>query len=132
MTTDFDLPKAEIQGDKKFTLNFRVDENYKVYKALLDQMSVTSVPNLGQVSLKAPDNKDLEIKVYAFNGSNSSLVDDDTGFQILYRFTYCWIMSVKGPTYGYDSSNPEKVSVDIGFFECETPDSRINAFVPKV
>ncbi len=129
MTVSEDLPVPAVSGEKSLSLNIRLDENYEVYSFLLRQQAVTSIANLGYAGTDVPDSENggFRIDVYAFDrGANSDLEatsnpDDLSGYKKLYNFEYCWVKSISGLNYTYDSPSPITLTVNIGFFAYDDP-----------
>ena len=132
MTVSVDLPKPEIQGDKKFSITFRVDENWDIYKKLIELKQRTSKPNVGFINPNVNDYaNDLTIKVFAYDSSvpstNSStgIYHDYNKFKELWVFKYCWITALTGLDFTYDSSNALKVTAEISFQDFEDPETKL-------
>lgn len=129
MTVSLDIPSASLEGSKTFSLTFRVDANYDVYKYLLKQMARTSAPNLGYASNDVPDEAGeggLTIRVYAIDKplTSSNHVDPEgDNFTLMYEFTHCWIENLAGLNYSYNSPDAETVTVTFGFWEYKNPQS---------
>lgn len=131
MTMSVDLPKPEIQGDKKLSFTFRVDENYEVYEKLVEWKRFVSISNLGYVnpSLK-PDDGLFQLNVYAYIGT-SAIGDPDTAFKKIYTFKGCWIKQINGLTFTYDSANPLTVNTEVIFQEYEDPETTLKNVVSR-
>lgn len=129
MTVSIDTPKAEIQITKKFDISFRLDDNYEIYKRLLDLQANTSKANLGYASNDIPaDNSSFSVSVYAIK---QALTTDDQVdphkykdfYQKMYEFRDCWIGSVKLDGYDYSNSNELTVTASIYFCDYDDPQS---------
>lgn len=127
MTVDVDMPKAEYTGTKEFTLKFRVDENYLVYKNLLKQKGVTSISNLGGINVNIPDSTgskgSFKTSVNAYDGKGMIGDTDESHFKELYTFDKCWVKSIRGLTFSYDNSSPITVEAIIGFQSFDDPEN---------
>ena len=132
LSVSLDVPKPEIQIDKTVTVTFRVDANYDLYKALLAQMSNTSIPNLGyaasEVSNNVTDGTGFKIEVFAYMQKTQDLADFHEmnngaidNYVKLYEFSYCWIKSIDPPKFSYSNANAQEVSVTVGFFDYKDP-----------
>jgi len=129
MTTSVDLPLSVVSGDKSLTFNFRVDSNYRLYEFLLRQQAMTSNANLGFANTDVHDssNGGFKVDVYAFDRSKSSDIEaycdpsDTEAYTKLYSFDYCWIKSISGLNFSYDNTEPESVTVNVGFFTYDDP-----------
>ena len=133
LTVSVELPKPEYTGTKEITCQFRVDENYEIYKKMSEQKAVTSVSNIGKVNVDVPDetNGGFRVDVYAYDGKGT-IGDDSSNFKPLYTFTHCWIKSLKGLSYTYGSSTPLTAEVTIAFQKFEDPEVTISSFVGTV
>lgn len=128
MTVSIDLPKASISGTKEITLNFRVDANWKVYQYLLTQQAKTMVGNLGFAANDVPDptKGGFDVNVYALDETinKSEQLDpseQEKHFTKMYTFKYCWIKSLNGLQFNYNSPTPQTVTAQIGFWDFEDP-----------
>ena len=137
MTTSVTLPSTGIDITKTFTLKFRLDANYNVYKFLKAWQSLTSNATYEYASNTVPGelssavgDQGFVINVYALPGSISSSTQEIAGpggtlqsdmSVKLYTFKYCWVKSVKGLSYSYSDSSEMEVSAEIGFFDFEDP-----------
>lgn len=129
MTTSLDWPSPVITGDKKLSLTFRLDENYKLYEFFLNQKSVTGNANLAFATNGVPDsaNGGFKITVYAFDRSLSDKIEgiaDPTAsecYRKLYSFDYCWVQNISGLDYSYNNNGALTLKVDILFFTFEDP-----------
>ena len=66
MTVSMDRPNATYEIDKSLSISFRVDENYEIYKFLLDRQAKTSKANLGYAGDYVEGNQNFfYIGVYA-------------------------------------------------------------------
>lgn len=128
MTTSSDIPSTFITGDKSFTLSYRIDANYDIYKWMLRQQANTSAGNLAFAATDVPDypGEGMTVTFYAMDEPltegqqvDPSLMSDT--FKKLWKFKYCWIGHVSQPTYTYDNSNPLQVDVKINFWDFEDP-----------
>lgn len=129
MTTSVDLPKSVVSGTKELTFKFRLDSNYRVYSFLLKQQSATGMANLGFATNGVPDSVDggFKVAVYAFDRSLSNDIEaladptEDDCYRKMYEFRHCWIKKLSGLDYSYDNSNPEVLTVTVGFFDFDDP-----------
>lgn len=125
MTMSLDLPTADISIDKSLSFSFRVDDNYNVYKYLLAQQSATMNGNIGYAINRVPDNSDTDygftIHAYAYDRTLGESIDDEANYRKIYSFRYCWIPSMSGLTYNYDSNSVEKLTVNVKFWDYDDP-----------
>ena len=96
MTVSMDKPNANYDIDKSISISFRVDDNYEVYKFLLDRQAKTSKANLGYAGdyVQGSDNY-FYIAVYAMTKPVTTEAQEDpttaansAGFKVLYRFKH--------------------------------------------
>ena len=128
MSVSVDLPKPEIQGDKKLSFTFRVDEYFQVYKALIEQKKKTSVTNFGYVNPNVHlSENNFTVKVYIYKGQKEGLNHDDE-FKPIYIFENCWIREINGLTFSYDSATPLTVKVEVSFQKFTDPETTIKTF----
>lgn len=127
MTVSLDVPKAEIELSKNISFSFRVDDNYELYKLLLKQQSITSMPNLGYAgtSIGKNDEEGFTLSVYApkeaMSSSSEEYPDTTTNYQKIYTFKHCWISKISGLSYSYSNSSPLTAKVDLYFYDYEEP-----------
>ena len=129
MTVSMDKPNANYDIDKSISISFRVDDNYEVYKFLLDRQAKTSKANLGYAGdyVQGSDNY-FYIAVYAMTKPVTTEAQEDpttaansAGFKVLYRFKHCWIPSINGLSFSYSGSNVQKVTAKIFFWDYTEP-----------
>lgn len=128
MTTSSDIPSTAITGEKSFTLSFRMDANYDLYKYLLRQQANTSIGNLAYAATDVPTypGNGMMVTVYAMD---KALIDQDQvnpeemseNFVELWKFKYCWVGHVSQPTFSYENSNPIQIDAKINFWDFEDP-----------
>lgn len=115
LTTSVTLPAAAYEESKTATIQFRLDQNYDVYKKLLQQQKKVYGPSTSYANPSA-SNATFNISVYAITSQSTneiSLVE-------MYRLKNCYIKKVKQDTaFSYDSSNPMTVSIDIWYQQRE-------------
>ena len=117
LTTGLTLPKAAISGTKAFTVKFRLDENYNLYRQLLIQQTTAANMNLNLIYDNLNDNDaTFTTKVYRVNGAIQESVDD-INWELLYTYKYCFIKKISGLTYSYDNNGVESISAEIGFWD---------------
>ena len=123
MTVGVDMPTAEINLDKTLSFSFRLDENYNLYKFLLAQQSTTFNGNLGYAINRVPDDSDqtygFTIKAYIYDRTLGDSIDDESNYRNMYTFRYCWIPSISGLQYSYDSANVLTLSATVKFWDMD-------------
>lgn len=146
LTTSIDVPTAGMNLDRSFSISFRLDANYNVYKTLKFFQELTSKPTLGFAGTALPSEIDQELTVTVYSLSNvivsdSQLVMDsnrDAYFnndalngnnkKLLYSFHQCWVdkVSIDG-TYSYGSANQMTVTASFQFGEMKTPTTTLQS-----
>lgn len=125
LTVGLDFPSTSISIDKTISFTFRVDENYSLYKYLLAQQSSTMNANKGWAINRVPDNNDstngLTIKAFVYDRQLGDSIDDEENYRNIYTFRYCWISSINGLSFSYDSSGAQTLSVTIKFMDFDDP-----------
>lgn len=108
LTTSLTLPAATYEETKTATIQFRLDQNYEVYKKLLKQQKKMYGPSTSYANPSA--DAAFSIKVAAVtNPTTMSTVD-------MYKLSNCYIKKVKQDTaFSYDSSTPMTVSMEIWY-----------------
>lgn len=129
MTVSMDVPSASITIDKTLSFTFRLDENYKLYKYLLQQQSTTMNGNQGFATNRVPENNDnsngLTIRAYVYDRMMGEDIDNESNYRKMYEFRYCWITSISGLQYSYDNANAETLSVTVKFLDFDCPEDNI-------
>lgn len=124
LTTSVTLPAASYEETKTATITFRLDQNYDVYKKLLNQQKKVYAPSLSYANPSAT-NATFDINVAAItNISTKTKID-------MYKLENCYIKKVKLDTnFSYDNATPMTVSMDIWYqkrkdwaYETPTPAS---------
>lgn len=121
LTATIDRPTAKVEVTRRFSLTFRVDANYKAYKAILKQQSVTS--NMAQsfvatdIQSLSKNNKLFTVKVEAVDEG----VTDATNISStnLFKFDKCWITAITPPSYTTGDATAAEVTVNISFLTME-------------
>lgn len=135
MTVDVDVPVCDFDIDKKLTLKFRLDVNYKVYEKLLKLQSGTFIPSKGLATTvidalsKTPSGENLfniDVKVAQNLPTYETAVKDDSDydgqFKTLYSFNYCWISKISGvESFSYDNSSAMTVTAEIYYYNWRGP-----------
>lgn len=144
MTTSLDVPIAGMSLDKKIDITLRLDSDYEIYKYLLAQQRLTSVPNLGFAATEAPDESTvtdatkkengLTISVYAPPGKISEefqAIDvtgnnrTTNGWQKMYEYKNCWLSSITPPTYSYSNASSLSVTASFYFYDYTDPQNNL-------
>lgn len=111
LTTSVTLPTASYEESKTATVQFRLDQNYDVYKKLLKQQRKVYGPSTSYANPSATD-ATFSILVSAITGQTDSGVSSVN----MYWLKNCYIKKVKQDTaFSYDNSTPMTVSIDIWY-----------------
>lgn len=125
LSVSLDVPGAGITGDKTFSLNIRLDSNYKVYAALLKQQSYTMSGNDGWVTNEVPDsnatNAGFTVTVKAYKKTEGYSADDEESYKPLYVFRHCWIKGLDPISYTYSSNSPLAIKANFAFMDYDDP-----------
>ena len=116
LTTGITLPKAAITGTKSFTVKFRLDENYDLYRKLLIEQTQLATMNKNLISDNLDPTHTFTTKVYRVNGAIKESTDD-IDWELLYTYKYCFIKKISGLTYSYENNGVESISAEIGFWD---------------
>ena len=109
LTTSVTLPAASYEETKTATITFRLDQNYDVYKKLLNQQKKVYAPSLSYANPSAT-NATFDINVAAITDISAKTKID------MYKLENCYIKTVKLDTsFSYDNATPMTVSMDIWY-----------------
>lgn len=133
MNHKIDRPAAKITTERKFSLEFRVDEDYDVYKKLNALMKATFDPENGvtKTGIKDLYSEGLlfDTHIYTIEGD---MADADGSNNVkgikLFEFNKCWIESLTPSEFNYSGSEPVKVTASIRFIEYKTPMKSIETY----
>lgn len=121
ITTSVDMPTPSFTMDKTLKFNFRLDENYALYKVLLKQQSTTMNAGTGWATNQVPSESDggITVTAYIFDRSLGNDPDDEENYRPMYIYRYCYITDITGLTYSYEGPNPMTVSTTMKFLDFE-------------
>lgn len=116
-----DRPSTKVNVTRNFSLTFRVDANYTVYKAICRQRDVTFIPTSAYTATDIYElkqsNKLFTVNIKALsNGLNAPTGNKSMN---LFRFRDCWITRIDPLKFSYSSGDPLSVSIGISFIEME-------------
>ena len=121
ITAYVDRPVTKIGLVRNFSLEFRMDSYWNVYKVLLDLHKQFMDASKSWVNIHflkdngQPDaSKFFNVDVNYLTEAEAN--DSDLG-EPLYRFNYCWIDTITPPSFDTNSSDPITVSCSINFLE---------------
>ena len=124
-----DRPSTKVNVTRNFSLTFRVDANYAVYKAICQQRDITFDPTR---SFTATDIYELKQNNKLFSVTINALkngLNAPTGNKslTLFKFRDCWITRIDPLKFSYSSGDPLTVNVGINFIEMEDLQSGFGA-----
>lgn len=118
ITAKVERPVTKIDLTRNFSLTFRSDDNWYLYRELLYMHKLTMNASHSYVN----SNIDT-IKDYLFNVRINRIVSlDDTSespVERMFNYAGCWIQSITPPDWSTGDSQPISVSCTIGFLEME-------------
>ena len=126
MNVSIPKPAPKINVTRNFKLTFRLDENYSIYKHLLELQKETFdyVNSVTKIDINALDTagKLLSVEVYSMSGD---MVDVESGSEeftteLLFKYNKCWIDNVALSDYSHGSSDPMTVTVSVNYITMES------------
>lgn len=118
VTAYVDWPKTEIKVTRNFPIEFRMDQNWTVYRKLQEQKNKTLNAShaFAATNLEAIENELFKVTVYvADEGMKNEQVDLLS--KKLYEFDHCFVTKIDSPKFTQGTSNSLKVSCTINFLE---------------
>ena len=124
MNLSIPKPAPKIKVSRNFKLTFRLDENYDIYKYLLELQKETFdyVNSVTKTDINALDTsgKLLTIEVFAIK---DDMVSVDSGSEeceteLLFTYNKCWIDNVSLSEYSHNGTDPMKVTVSVNYITC--------------
>lgn len=111
LTTSATLPGASYEDAKTASITFRLDQNYSIYKKLLEQQKKVYGPSTSYANPSASD-ATFNISVYSVTYNSPTSVSQ----AVMYTLKNCYIKAVKQNTaFSYDSSEPITITADIWY-----------------
>ena len=122
-------PKAFLNVGQTFDIQFRLDANYQVYKALVDLENLTSNPALGWASSSLPSKDQLAtVTVYALtspitdiNQSHSAYTSTNSKPMFIYKG--CWISKLTKPEFKNGDMSAINITATFQYMDFEDPQS---------
>ena len=122
-------PKASLNVGQTFDIQFRLDANYQVYKALVDLENLTSNPALGWASSSLPSKDQLAtVTVYALtspitdiNQSHSAYTSTNSKPMFIYKG--CWISKLTKPEFKNGDMSAINITATFQYMDFEDPQS---------
>ena len=115
LTTSATLPGASYEDAKTVSITFRLDQNYNIYKKLLEQQKKVYGPSTSYANASA-GNATFTIVVFAITSQSPN----STSSVAMYTLKNCYIKAVKQNTaFSYDNSEPITITADIWYQQRE-------------
>lgn len=122
-------PATKIIMDRVFTITFRVDANYDLYRTLLKWKGLTSAGSVGYASQEMNTLGSVTVSALASTISNPKMVAGKTsdapdikgaasasgGKVILWKYNDVWIETITNPEFSTESAEPAKVTATFRF-----------------
>ena len=120
VTATIERPRTKVNLTRSFTLDFRVDDNWNVYKKLLRHQknfmnAQKSYVNHDLEALKN-DGKLFDVVVNRIINLDES---GEASTEKLFKYNYCWISQITPTDFSSSSNEPIKVTATINFIEAE-------------
>lgn len=112
VTAQIDVPAPKIEGERMFQLTFRVDENYDIYKDLLNWRNLLVDPSKQAVDTDIKGNNKYfsDIQVYRI-GNNG-------GEEGIATYNKCWCTDVTLSSFNTSNSSPMTCTATIFYTDC--------------
>ena len=131
-----DLPVTNASFDRKFSMTFRSDSMWYIYRRFCNWMSIVADPNAGTASPYA--NQLGQVRVYCpigpYYGTRMFYNNEDQYIKELaeemgvanrkyieWRFFDVWVSKVTSPSFNTETSGAVTFSVDFQFGDCKYP-----------
>jgi hypothetical protein len=117
-TVSIERPSAKINLTRNFTVTFRIDANYRVFKVLEAWRGLTSISSTGYVNTDTFNNTGgIEVVALDRIVNNTTMGDDTTLSSIMqnsemkWLFQDVWIGSIQLANYGTEASAAQTATV---------------------
>ena len=126
MNVSIPKPAPKISVTRNFKLIFRLDDNYDVYKYLLELQKETFdyANSVTKVDINALDTsgKLLNVEVYSMSGDMVDVVSEDSVLttKLLFKYNKCWIDNVTLSDYSHSSTDPMTVTASINYITMDS------------
>ncbi len=116
LTAKINRPTSFVKVTHNFSFTVRVDANYEVYKALLNQQKITFNPKghwaLNDINSSLISKKLFDLKVSVITGAVTNNVSESRN---LVGFEGCWITAIEPIAFKTGEPGPVKVKVTCAF-----------------
>ena len=122
-------PKASLNVGQTFDIQFRLDANYQVYKALVDLENLTSNPALGWASSSLPSKDQLAtVTVYALTSPITDINQSypaytSTNSKPMFIYKGCWISKLTKPEFKNGDMSAINITATFQYMDFEDPQS---------
>lgn len=117
---------ARMPMTRSFTLSLRVDSQYEILKAILDQQGVNFNPSKSftatAIDTLKENNQLFDVTVEVVD---EGITTEVISTSAIFKFYDCWVSSVQLGGYSYDNSAPQTATVTINFLRMEDLQSGI-------
>lgn len=118
VTAKIERPTTKVDLTRNFSLTFRSDDNWYLYKQLLLQHSLTMNASKSYVNTSLDLIEDYLFnvnvnRIVTLSNSSSSKVDR------LFNFRKCWISEITSPDFSTSDASPVTINCKINFLEME-------------
>lgn len=118
ITASIERPVPKVGLTRNFSLSFRSDDNWYLYKELLYQQKLTSNATHSFVNTSIDS-----LKNYFFNVRVNRIValsdTSDSTVERLFNFNKCWITEIASPKFSSGDATPVTIDCKISFLEME-------------
>lgn len=118
VTATIPRPRAMTKITRNFTLEFRVDANYEVYKTLLEQFNRTFKPTTSFATNDINKKKD-ELFSVTVKVINEGLLNETPHISAIFKFNSCWISNITPIAYKTGTADPATVTMTINFLQMQ-------------
>lgn len=122
-------PKASLNVGQTFDIQFRLDANYQVYKALVDLENLTSNPALAWASSSLPAKDQLAtVTVYALTSPITDINRSDSSYSStnskpMFIYKGCWISKLTKPEFKNGDMSTVNITATFQYMDFEDPQS---------
>lgn len=118
VTAGIERPVPKVDLTRNFSVTFRSDDSWYLYRELLYQQNLTSNAAHSFVNTSIDSLKD-----YFFNVRVNRIVSlsdtDESSIERLFNFNKCWITDISSPDFGSRDASAVTLTCKIGFLEME-------------
>lgn len=118
ITAKIERPTTKVNLTRNFSLTFRADDNWYLYKELLNQEKITmnASKSFVNTSFDSILDKLFNVKVNRIITLNQ---EEDSKIERLFNFKKCWISEISAPDFSTSDASAETLTCKINFLEME-------------